>query len=185
MTIIAAIAAGNALAWMIHGTTWWLRRHCLWLMVLIGVPCVALAALLSLFYVESPAWAKSYLTPAQIERDFHQACFRFIIVWASFVFVGWLHAPQLREGRRRSVKLWLAATLCAFAEAVLALWLGVWGANKVVWPHSYGFWSPPWFGGSLAVTLLLLALLRPLVVRVGKLLSEMLGETFRWSRTPT
>lgn len=186
MTIIAAIAAGNALAWMIHGATWWLRCHCLWLMVAlggIGMVCGSFALWFIIGLMGAASETDAQVAQAQRDTHIFLAIVAAIVLFAGVT--GFMHRREI-AGRRAGFSSWCAAAICTMGEMQLALWLGLLGQNLLVRPHGAGIWSSPaWFSGSLAITLLLLALLRPFVVRVGKLLLETVRESFRWSHTPT
>ena len=161
MTLLFAALLGNVLAWCVHTFTWWLREKCLLLMVLCGTVITALCLPLTYFAIQMVFWNGDDLEPSY--RDFSK--------WPHLFFVAtpWILCFVIATFHKRFIsknEFAYAGAFCALmVEIFLAVFVCVYIAFKIGnYPNdneNISIWT-------FAITILILALIRPQVVKVQK-----------------
>ena len=147
MTIFLAVILGNVLAWLVHGVAWWLRLHKLeWsggLGCLCGFPLAFLSVLLIVPVSKLTWWL--------------------LLLWLVIIAIGLLQSRWLRE----EAPQYFLAIWSAFAEFVLALVVSI-SISFTFVSSRHLYQVVDIYGLSFWLTLLLLAIFRPLVVRYSQ-----------------
>ena len=152
MTILLAAILGNLLAWCVHAFMWWLRLHKLKWVSTLGFVFGAPLSLITLFFASFTSWG--LLTPL-------------IVIF----LVGFLQSRWIEEETAPVFfAVWSAFT--EFALAVLVFFSAAIIPSFAAWPDRIAMIYALSFG----ITLFLLAIFRPLVVRYSQRMWNLIQE---------
>lgn len=176
ITVIFLLCLGQTLAVGVHAGTWWLRKRALGIFATVGALCGAVISLFVLFvlsrivYDEDSNWAAAIT--AMHQREYLIALCWFLAFCLGLVLLGLYHSFLLEK--RWRWQFWVGTSLALWAEIALAWWLSgrlanfseqlLGPTNSPAWLQGHNIWS----FGSYALTLIVLALFRPLALKVQR-----------------
>ena len=161
MTLLFAALLGNFLACCVHALAWWLREKCLLLMVLCGTFITALCLPLTYFAIQLVFWNGDDLEPSY--RDFSKWPYLFFVVfpWILCFLIAAFHKRLIIENNFAYARAFCALMI----EIVVAIVACAYVADAIGDFSYTGAFALSW---TFAITLLLLAFIRPQVVKVQK-----------------
>lgn len=171
LALALAVGLGQLLAVAVHAGTWWLRRHALTVIAAFGALCFVFALLLTFSdFGDLPRQDEGGPTQRELHAQLLTALWWFIAFCLGTSGLGFYHGLLL--SRRCNWPLWIGATLAIVSEISIAvliescvLWRFAWqlsGRMSFSEQHRIYFWS----SRSLLVTLVFLALFRPLFLKL-------------------
>lgn len=172
MTLLFAALLGNFLAWCVHSLAWWLRERALTFIGVVGIVCAlcfaygsAVAVSVILRKTDDVDWTLPWPLALPISAIAFVAVSvgwqKVALIWLIKISVSWRQASLARNSQRKSApRLSFFAFFSEIVIAVLAWWIMI-PVNSS--PDSFPIYS--WFFWS---TFLILALIRPQVVKVQK-----------------
>ena len=196
MTLFLVALLGNVLAWCVHSAAWWLREKCLWLIGLTGYVVGALSVawlllLIGLSGMRRDSDPEAVVIYAQEDAFWDRIVLQAAAAWVAVAAIGYYQRKWLKTqsylgnlryderlfeqevARVRYVKRWQAlySVGAIYSEVVLTAFVYWHLSNRLQWPsaglvisfdlNSVFFWT-------FLLPLLILALIRPQVVKVQK-----------------
>lgn len=161
MRTLLGLLIGNLSALLVHGLAWKMRKKCLWLLIILGVLCI-LIFLAVIFFICSWNYNPDGFEPG-VEEPIGPDWRSMISIWGiAFVLTSICAAIQ----RAQIPALWWKAFLALWGEIFLLCGLCFLLDSRIPFNSPWLKWIDSLvFGYAYFVVWILLALLRPFVVR--------------------
>lgn len=166
MTILLAALLGNVCAWCVHVFTWWLRERHFKIAAFIGV-LLGIGYTMALILI-----INNDSKIAGRRTDFSIASI--ITSWAAFLMFGWLQSYYSSLYSYKRMLMMSAAFAAEFVAALLAYGAVFLAPIYIKFPLLFEITGEGVFSTLFWITLLFLAIFRPLVVRYASLFRELM-----------